>query len=134
MKQFSTLTLKAFDRAKATMDDTEAILAEEHTLAAINRAYYTVYYAMTALLLSENFYVKTHKGTITKFNEIFVKKGLFNRDAAQLVSIAYTLRQKADYDLEVDISSEDAHDLVKRARVFLTEVTLYFEQHLSEPD
>ncbi|RRB04097.1 HEPN domain-containing protein [Larkinella rosea] len=89
---------------------------------------------MTALLLSENEYAKTHKGTITKFNELFVKSGLFNKEAAQLVSNAYILRQKADYDLEVEISEDDARDLVKRARVFLTEVTLYFEQNLPEPN
>ncbi|MGA0559424.1 HEPN domain-containing protein [Larkinella sp. VNQ87] len=102
------------------------MLAGEHTLAAINRTYYTVYYAICALLFSKGVHARTHQGAHSKFNELFVKSGLFTIEEAKLVSDSFALRQTADYDFEATISDATAYDLVRRTRIFLDTVIAYF--------
>ena len=43
---------------------------------AVSRAYYSMYFATTALFLARNIRVKTHRGLIAGFGQEFVKEDL----------------------------------------------------------
>jgi uncharacterized protein (UPF0332 family) len=116
----------AFDRAVDCLDDTEFNLRNERTLASANRAYYTFYYAICALLYSEEISAKTHQGNHAKFNELFIKTGIFKKEVGTWVEKSFRLRQDADYDLEAEITEEDAKEIVDKAHKFIDLVKKYF--------
>ena len=47
---------------------------------AVSRAYYAVFHAAQALLLTEGERAETHKGVVTLFGLIFVKTGKFGKN------------------------------------------------------
>lgn len=64
---------------------------------AINRLYYSCFYATQALLFTLNYTPKTHKGLISLLHEHFVNKGLFEKSKAQFLSDLLKERMDGDY-------------------------------------
>ena len=57
-------------RAKDTYDDAKILADNERWNSAINRLYYSAYYAIIALLLKNNFKPTTHNGTKSIFSDL----------------------------------------------------------------
>jgi len=72
------------------------IVAEDYALA-INRAYYALFYAVSALLLEEGHKFTKHSGVRAAFNREFVKSGRFSRADGELYNRLFRDRQKGDY-------------------------------------
>ena len=85
-------------RAKDTYDDAKLLADKERWNSAINRLYYSAYYAIIALLLKNNFKPTTHNGAKSIFSEQFIKNGIISREFGKLYSQLFTWRQKGDYD------------------------------------
>lgn len=121
-----TESLKALSKAEDAVKAAEYDLTGNFTLAAVNRTYYACYYCMAALLITKDVYAKTHQGTRAKFSELFIKTSIFPEQIAIYIKIAFDLRQEADYDFDADITSEEAHDVIKKVKEFylLTETYL----------
>ena len=85
-------------RAFETYDD--AILLAENLKwnSAINRLYYSAFYAVSALILLENKSTFTHNGVKTSFSENFIKTEKIDLSYGKLYSQLFTWRQKGDYD------------------------------------
>ena len=60
------------DRAKDTYDDALILAEKEKWNSAINRLYYSAYYAIMALLLDSDLKPTTHNGTKSNFSEYFI--------------------------------------------------------------
>jgi uncharacterized protein (UPF0332 family) len=120
--------LKALEKAKDAVQNAAYDLKGGFVLATANRAYYACYYCMTALLYTENVYAKTHQGIRAKFSEHFIKPGVFPVTTSEIISLLFDYRQEADYDLDADITPEEASDLVEKAREFLQLTRQYFEK------
>jgi uncharacterized protein (UPF0332 family) len=57
------------------------ILLEQHSgRAAVNRAYYAMFYAVLALLALRKQETSKHTGAISLFDREFVKPGVFSRE------------------------------------------------------
>ncbi len=85
------------ERAKETLEDAKLLAEKQRWNSAINRLYYAAYYAIIALLLSENHKSTTHNGSKTKFSEHFIKTGVFPTEYGRIYSQLFTWRQKSDY-------------------------------------
>ena len=86
---------------------------------AVSRAYYSMYFATSALFLARNIQVKTHRGLIARFGQEFVEKGLIERHFGRILRIAEELRSEADYSITREISEEEAAMAVEDAERFL---------------
>lgn len=64
---------------------------------AINRAYYALFYAVSALLLEEDRKFIKHSGVRAAFNREFVKPGRFSKAEGELYNRLFRDRQKGDY-------------------------------------
>ena len=64
---------------------------------SVNRSYYAVFHALRAVLALDNFDSGKHSGIISYFNQNYVKTGIFDKQISKLISTAYRLREKADY-------------------------------------
>lgn len=121
-------SFKALERAEFTLENSEYNLHGGFELGTVNRAYYAMYYCMSALLFTENVYAKSHKGTHVKYEELFVKNGRMSKQTSIWVRDAFNLRQEADYDFEAIITGDEAKVLVENAREFYNLVKEYLEK------
>lgn len=74
--------------------------------SAVNRLYYSVYYAVNALLVKNEIITSTHTGLRTQFSLQFVKTGIMDKKYGALLAELYDWRQKGDYDNVFDYNSE----------------------------
>ena len=61
------------DRALEELDTAELLFENDKLKAANNRAYYSIYYAITAVLCMEPIAFKRHKDTLAYFNKNYKK-------------------------------------------------------------
>ena len=71
---------------------------------------------------------KNPPGAHAKFSELFVKTGIFPIEISNDISVIFDFRQEADYDLDTDISHEEAKDLIKRASSFYQLTKAYLQE------
>lgn len=71
---------------------------KERWNSAINRLYYSAYYAVIAILLKFDFKPTTHNGAKSVFSEHFIKNGIIPKEFGKIDSQLFTWRQKGDYD------------------------------------
>jgi len=99
--------------------------------ASANRAYYSVYHAIRAVLALDDIERKKHSGNISYFREHYIATDVFDRAYSETIKNAQTLRNEADYDDMKIISAEDANDAIEKARHFYNAVKEYIENRLS---
>ena len=106
------------EKANDTLFASDFNLKNELTLAAVNRAYYSMFYCTTALLRTEGVITKSHSGTINRFGELFIKTNRIPAHYASMLRKSFDFRQSCDYDIEANISEKDAELLVSYAKEF----------------
>ncbi len=116
MNAYISEAFKAFEKAKDTIETAEHDMKGGYILAAINRAYYSMFYCMTALLLTKEVHAKTHSGTKAKFRELYIKSEILPTSLSQYVEEAFNARQRADYDMDAAITEEAALTIIANAK------------------
>lgn len=106
-------------QAELRLKAAQHLLMNEYYDDAVSRAYYSMYFAATALLLARNIQVKTHRGLVARFGQEFVEKGLVEKHFGRILRIAMELRSEADYSISREISEEEAAVTVDDAERFL---------------
>ncbi len=86
------------DRAWDTFDDAKILASNGKWNSAVNRLYYSVYYAVMALLMKNGLKAGTHNGAKICFTEHFIKSHKIDKEFGKIYSQLFTWRQKGDYD------------------------------------
>lgn len=84
-------------RARETFNEGECLLSHGSFAGAVNRFYYSAFYAaraLIALLLTDS---AKHSGIISLFQRHFVKTGIINPELARALPRSFEKRQKTDY-------------------------------------
>lgn len=101
-------------------DDCE--LASELTLlhanASVSRAYYAMFHAAEALLLTKDMNFKKHSGVISAFNREFVKTGVLPTTMTKWLQKGFTYRTQGDYG-PVPVKPEAAAAVAQSAGEFV---------------
>jgi uncharacterized protein (UPF0332 family) len=95
---------------------------------SVSRAYYAVFHASQALLLTEGQKAETHKGVVTLFGLLFVKTGKFSKELGKYLSNLKDDRESGDYELFSFIDEETAKVALEEAEKFLKEVKTYLQK------
>lgn len=82
-----------------------------------NRLYYSIFHAVTALLLKDNIEVKTHKGRAQQFGKYYVLTGKFSKEDGRLYNNLQKMREEADYNNVFILSETEAMDLIQRTKM-----------------
>ncbi|RLD53565.1 MAG: hypothetical protein DRJ05_16235 [Bacteroidetes bacterium] len=86
------------ERSWDTFDDVTILADKEKWNSSVNRLYYSVFYAVSALLLKNDLTPGTHRGgALSNFSEYFIKSGLIPKEYGKLYSQLFAWRQKGDY-------------------------------------
>jgi uncharacterized protein len=89
---------------------------------AVNRAYYALFYAVSALLLEEGHTFKKHSGVRAAFNRAFVKPGRLSKANGELYNRLYRDRQKGDYVAFAEFDRVYVEKELQGCEVFLRKV------------
>jgi uncharacterized protein (UPF0332 family) len=114
-------------RARDSFDDAN-ILAENYRWnSAINRLYYAAYYAVSAILLSENVNPQTHNGIKSKFSEYFIITEKIPKKYGKIYSQLFSWRQKGDYDDLFDFDEDKVLPYFEPVKELITII----EEHIA---
>ena len=86
-----------WDKALESLAAARRELAADAYTFAINRAYYALFYAVSALLLEEGRRFSKHTGVRAAFNRDIVKPGRLSRKHGDLYNQLFRDRQEGDY-------------------------------------
>ena len=111
------------DRARESLRDAEILFANDGSpVSVVNRAYYSIFYAALALLVTADVEPSKHTGVLAKFDEIFIKHGTFPKEMSRIIHHAFDMRQAGDYQKSITITKEQAADVLQSAREFIKTV------------
>ncbi len=96
---------------------------------AVSRAYYAMFYAARALLLTRNVRRSKHSGVLAAFNSEFVQGGNVPAELFALLRDGFEDRAEGDYGLVI-ISRAQATAGIEAARRFVSAIKLHLAQSL----
>lgn len=111
-KEFARYRL---ERAKETLKSAKLLYDNNDLAGATNRAYYSIFYAIRAVLALEPVDFKRHKDVIAYFNKNYIKSEVFPRKMGTKIVQAQTIREDSDYDDEYELNSERTKDQIDTA-------------------
>ena len=91
-------------------------------VSIINRAYYSVFYAALALLVTADVEPNKHSGVLAKFDELFVRQGIFPKEMSRIIHHAFDMRQAGDYQKSKVITEEQAVNVLASAEEFVNTI------------
>jgi uncharacterized protein (UPF0332 family) len=128
----ASLAKHRLGRARQALDDAQVMLARGSLNAAVNRAYYCMFYAAQALLGVRGIASPRHSGTISLLDKEFVNAGAVSKEASQMLHRAFEQKTLADYKDFYTASREDAESLIADGQAFAKEIRRVIRGMVSE--
>lgn len=93
-------------RARECLDEARMMHEAGHLNTCINRLYYACFYAVSALLLSDDLSSAKHSGVRALFNREWVKTGRVSVEDGRFFGLLSKNRQEADYSDLADVDAK----------------------------
>ncbi|MDE5975205.1 MAG: HEPN domain-containing protein [Muribaculaceae bacterium] len=110
------------DKALQTVKEAELLAGSNFYNAAVNRLYYSAYYAASALMLRESIETVTHKGIRMMLGLKFIQTGKLNREYGKIYQRLFESRQAGDYEDFVYYDKETFDELLPGTIKFIDAV------------
>jgi len=114
-------------KAERSLKASRVLIESSNYDFAISRAYYAMFYAASALLLTKDLRFSKHSAVITSFGKEFVKSGLLSEDLYGYLIKGFRERQKGDYEIMIMPSREDSLAVAEKAGIFLEAASAYLK-------
>ncbi len=101
------------ESAKTTFDAAKVLAENGFWNSSVNRLYYSLFYAVNAILVLNDIQTKSHSSTKSQFSLHFIKTGIIDKKYGRLLSELFDWRQKGDYDNIFDYDDESVQPLFK---------------------
>ena len=125
LEQLKALSNIRLEHADECISAAKSLLESENYKSAANRAYYTVFHAMRAVLAFDKIDMKHHSGIIAEFRRLYIKTGIFDAELSKIISILSDSRNDSDYDDFFIVSKEEVAEQIKDAELFLEKIKEY---------
>ena len=116
------------EKSDKTFAQMQAMLSNQIWELVANRLYYSLFHAVTALLLNDHHEVGTHRGAVNMFHLYYVKTGIFTKEDGRLYSQLQSLREDGDYNCSIDVEKEDVEPKVEPTRLLISRIKTYIQQ------
>lgn len=113
-------------RATETLGAATTLVNNGYNSDAIARSYYAMLHAAKAGLATKEIETDSHRGVAAMFGKHLVKTGEVGPEQGKNLRRANSARQNADYQAQLQFTSDEAYRECERAHDFLTTV----RQHL----
>ena len=126
-KEIKTLAKYRLEQAKENLEEAEALFDINKFKGANNRAYYSIFHAIRAVLALEQKDFKRHKDVLAYFNQHYIKTEIFPKNISRKISQAKSIREDSDYDDEYKPNAEETQNQIETARELISLVEKYLE-------
>jgi uncharacterized protein (UPF0332 family) len=111
--------------AEQLLGDAALLLDRGSLRRTVNRCYYAIFYAASALATRDERTFRKHSGVISYFHEAYVKSGRLPKELGRVFQRAFDNRCEADYDDVVDLHPDEVAEMLEQARQFVAEVSRF---------
>lgn len=125
LEQLKALSNIRLEHADECISAAKSLLESENYKSAANRAYYTVFHAMRAVLAFDKIDMKHHSGIIAEFRRLYIKTGIFDAELSKIISVLSDSRNDSDYDDFFIVSKDEVTEQIKDAELFLEKIKEY---------
>lgn len=113
--------------AREDLDTANLTFSSGQYRAANNRAYYSIFHSICAVLAKEGVSFKRHKDTVSYFNKNYIHTGIFPKELGRKIVAAEEIRHASDYDTFYITSKEITAKQIQTAEQLLSLATGYLE-------
>ena len=117
--------------AHSSRDAAHDLFENEYYGFAASRAYYAMFYAAEAVLLSRSLSYSRHSGVISAFGQHFTREGVLPAELHATLRNAFDMRNLGDYSTE-PFPREDAENVLQDMQVFLDAIESYLKDVMEE--
>ena len=100
------------ETAYKTLDAAKILAENGFWNSAVNRLYYSVFYAVNAILVKNEIIAQFHSGAKSQFSLHFIKTGKLDKKYGKLLAELFDWRQKGDYENLYEFDSESVLPLL----------------------
>jgi uncharacterized protein (UPF0332 family) len=104
------------ETARKTFVAAELLAKNGFWNSAVNRLYYSLFYAVNALLVLNDIKPKSHSSSKSQFSLHFIKTGKLSKKYGRLFSELFDWRQKGDYDNIFDYDEQTVRHLFPQVK------------------
>ena len=119
------------NQAKENLEEAEILFKLNKFKGASNRAYYSIFHAIKAILAVEQIDFKKHSSVIAYFNKEYVNKGIFSKEIGKDITNIRLYREKSDYVDFYIITKEDCKVQISKAQIIIQEIEKYLQNKRS---
>ena len=126
-KHIEALISYRMERSRESIRAAEIMLENEMFAISMNRVYYSMFYAVQALLVLHKVSFSKHGQVKGYFNRELIKTGIFSVDMGKLYNKVFEYRQKFDY---VDFAVPDrdmVSEYIEKARKFHAKINEHIQ-------
>ena len=116
------------ERARLSQKAAANLLRDGFPGFAASRAYYSMFYAAQALLLSKDMSFSSHSAVIAAYGKEFAKTKLLNPEFHRLLLEAQDKRNIGDYGMIGGIDDTEAQEILGWSKKFMKAAEKYFTQ------
>lgn len=111
-----------FEKAEESMASARREFEAGSLSFAMNRLYYSAFYAVSALLMDRELSFKKHSGVRAAFHKKFIKTGLLEKKWGRLYDQLFEDRQEGDYVVFITFETAYVTTQLDRCSQFLEQV------------
>lgn len=123
-EELQALVAYRLSRAEETLEEARVMQGIGHWNACANRLYYAAFYAVSALLVKNEYRATRHSGIKALFNRHYVKTGVISKEKGRLYNRLFDLRQEGDYIDFISLDRETVEPLVSATGDFIETIRL----------
>lgn len=117
-------------QASETIELAKFLVENNKLVIAVNRIYYGMYYALTALALKNKYETSKHSQLIGWFNKEYIATKKADPKFGKILRNAFQNRTKGDYDAFVNFDNDEVKIMLSEMSTFIEEI----EQLISLPN
>ena len=118
--------------AEEDLESAEVLMNCGRFRGANNRAYYSIYHTIDAILSVKGLAFKRHKDTLAYFNKNYVATEIFPRTMGKQIVKAEEIRHASDYDPFYIASKEGTQKQIDTAKQMLEYAKTYIQKQKSD--
>ena len=131
-EEIEILSKYRLEQSKENLEEAEALFNINKFKGANNRAQYSIFHAIKAILSLEQIDFKKHSSVIAYFNKKYISKGIFPRELGKRVSEARFFREKSDYVDFYIVTKEECQAQIETSRLMIQSAEKYINENIKK--
>ena len=117
------------EQAKEDLEAGKLLYDKNFYKSANNRAYYSIFHSIKAVLALEPIDFKRHKDVLAYFNKNYINNEIFSRMMGRKIQNASAIREDSDYDDEFIVDADKTNEQLKTAEELIELVDKYIDEN-----